>query len=85
MSNKGGFKSFMYVVAFVAIVLIAISLVIVKIAPSVANACLLIANIIAYSMVAIFSFYFVKSKRNAAYMITWIVAVVLVIVMMILN
>ncbi len=84
MSNKGGFKSIMYLASFVGLVLIAISLIIVKVAPSVAGACSLIANIIAYSMVAFFSYLFVSSKRNVAYYITWIVSIVIVIVMMIL-
>lgn len=85
MSNKSGFKNLMYILAYVGLILIAVSLVIIKIAPSVATACSLIANIIAYSMVAFFSFYFVKSKRNVAFLISWIVAVVLVVVMMILK
>lgn len=85
MSNKGGLKSLMYLVAFIGLVMVAISLAVGGIAPSVASACSLIANIIAYSMLAFFSFYFVKSKRNIAFLITWIVCVVLVVVMIILN
>ncbi len=84
MSNKSNLKSLMYLVAFIGLVLIAVSLVIVKIAPSVAGACSLIANVIAYSMVAFFSFFFVRSKRNPVFLITWIVCLVIVVVMMIL-
>lgn len=85
--NNNGFKSVMNLLAFVAIILIALSLVLSKInfANSIKEACTLIANVIAYLMVAISSFYFVKSRRGIAYLITWIVCVVVIVVMMFLQ
>ena len=84
--NNNGFKSVMNLLAFVAIILIAVSLILSKInfAASINSACTLIANVIAYLMVAISSFYFVRSRRGIAYLITWIVCVVVIVVMMIL-
>lgn len=84
--NGNGFKSVMNLMAFVAIVLIAVSLILSKlnIASSVNSACTIIANVIAYIMVAIASFYFVRSRRGIGYLITWIVCVVVIVVMMFL-
>lgn len=85
--NNNGFKSMMNLLAFVAIILIAVSLILSKInfASSIKVACTTIANAIAYVMVAISSFYFVRSRRGIAYLITWIVCVVVIIVMMFLK
>lgn len=84
--NGNGFKSVMNLMAFVAIVMIAVSLVLSKLnfASTINQACQIIANVIAYIMVAIASFYFVKSRRGIGYLITWIVCVVVIIVMMFL-
>ena len=84
--NNNGFKSVMNLLAFVAIILIALSLILSKLnfAASINHACTLIANVIAYLMVAISSYYFVRSRRGIAYTITWIVCVVVIVVMMIL-
>ncbi len=84
--NENGFRSIMNLMAFVAIVMIAVSLILSKLnfAASINGACQLIANVIAYIMVAISSFYFVRSRRGIGYIITWIVCVVVIIVMMFL-
>ncbi len=86
MSNKSSLKTIMYLLAFVGLVLIATSLILVKLnlGGSLTSAFQLIANVIAYSMVAFFSFFYVRSKRNIGFLITWIVCVVIVVVMMIL-
>lgn len=85
--NGNGFKSVMNFMAFVAIILIAISLILSKLdfASSINSACTLIANVIAYIMVAISSLYFVRSRRGIGYVITWIICVVLIVVMMFLK
>lgn len=84
--NGNGFKSVMNLMAFVAIVLIAVSLILSKLdfASNISGACTLIANVIAYIMVAISSLYFVRSRRGIGYIITWIVCVVIIVVMMFL-
>ena len=84
--NNNGIRSVMNLLAFVAIIMIALSLILSKLnfASSISGACTLIANIIAYIMVAISSYYFVRSRRSVVYLITWIVCVVVIVVMMIL-
>lgn len=85
--NSNGFRSVMNLMAFVAIVMIALSLILSKLnfASSISGACTLIANVIAYIMVAIASFYFVRSRRGIGYLITWIVCVVVITVMLFLK
>ena len=84
-NGGSGMRSLTNLISFVAIVLIAVSLLLVKIAPAVASACTLIANIIAYLFVAIYSFAFVRSRRSFIYTVIWIVAVAAIVVLMILR
>lgn len=75
-------KIFINFCAYVAIALIGVVLVLNKLVGTTdfANALSVIANTIAYVIVAISGFYFAKSKRNFWYIVVWVVAVVLIVV-----
>ena len=50
----------------------------------VANAFEVVAQCLAYFVVSINAFYYAKTKRNAAYLICWAIAVTLIVVFIIL-
>ena len=84
MSNgtKSGFKVFINFLAFIALVFVGVSLILTKLigVNDVTNALELIAQIIAYSMVAFYALIFAKSKRNWIFILLWVVSVTLIIV-----
>ncbi len=69
---------FVNFLAFVAIILIGIALILKK--TSFGGQLQLIANIIAYVMLAVFAFFYARSKRNLIFVILWLAAVVLIVV-----
>ena len=84
-------KQFVNLLAYFAIAFIALALVINKIlgalsvGTAIAGALSLIAQIIAYAITAVFAFFFAKSKRNIAWMIVYIIAVVLIVIFLVLS
>lgn len=83
-------NSFLNCVAYVAIALIAISLVLGKllgwlINPNVLAIMTLIAEVIAYIITAVYGFFFAKSKKTIGWMVAYIIFVVLIIVFAGLN
>ncbi len=82
-------KGIVNFLAYLAIILIAVALVLgvifskVGINATVVNAMTLVAQIIAYAITAVFAFAFAKGK-NIGYMIALIVAVILIVVMLFL-
>jgi hypothetical protein len=90
MSKNQGFKKFVNMLAFIGIVAIAVVLLlrmvlgdIIKVDSDVINAISLIAECIAYAVTAVYAFYFVYSKHSPAYMITYVIAVILIIVLLV--
>ena len=77
---------FINLCAFVAVVLIGLSLILSKIGAlgEVANAFMVIANVIAYIVVSVVSVFYVARKKNIWLWIIWIVAIVLIVVSYIL-
>ena len=83
-------KSFVNLVAYIAVAFIAIALILGKVLgwlinPSIINALNLIAQIIAYAITAVFAFSFAKSKRSAGWMIAYVIFIILIIVFTVLN
>ncbi len=82
-------KGFVNFLAYLAIILIAVALVLgvilarVGISASVVDAMTLVAQVIAYAITAVFAFAFAKGK-NIGFMIALIVAVILIVVMLFL-
>ncbi len=72
--------------AFVAVILIGLSLILSKIGAlgSVANAFLVIANVIAYLVVSVVSFFYVANKKNVWLWVVWIISIVLIILFYVL-
>ncbi len=68
--------------AFVAVILIGVSLMLSKIGAmgQVANAFMIIANVIAYLVVSVVSFFYVARKKNVWLWIVWAVAIALIII-----
>jgi len=77
-------KKFMNFIAYVAIMFVAIAITIGHIWSDI-SVLRNIAEIIAYAITAVSAFYYARSKQHPAYMICYVVAVVLIIVMLVLG
>ena len=83
--SKIEFKKFLNLLAFIAIVAVAISLLIGTIfGGEVAGAFSLVAQCIAYFVTAVYGFYYVSSMRNTVITIVYVAAVVAIIVLLII-
>lgn len=71
--------------AFVAVILIGLSLIFAKIIPSISGAFSTIAQIIAYVVLCVVSFFYVVRKKNIWLWVVWIIAVVLIVVGLVLG
>ena len=84
-------KGFVNFVAYIAVAFIAVALVLSKIfsvfpkLSTVTGALTLIAQIIAYTITAVYAFYFAKSKKHIAWMIAYVLFVIAIIVFFILG
>lgn len=65
-------------IAFVAVILVGIALILKN--TSIGGQLQLVANVIAYVMLAIFAFFYAKSKRSIIFILLWLAAVVLIVV-----
>ena len=77
--------------AYIAIAFIAVALILGKIfsavglSSAVINALSLIAQVIAYTISAVFAFYYAKSRRSIGWMIAYVIFVIAIIVFLVLN
>lgn len=84
-------KGFVNFLAYFAVAFIAVALILTKIFSAfpkllaVANAITLIAQIVAYSITAVYAFYFAKSKKHIAWMIAYVLFVIAIIVFFVLG
>ncbi|MBR2969877.1 MAG: hypothetical protein IKC49_02355 [Clostridia bacterium] len=83
-------KSFVSLLSYIAIALIATALVLGKllgwlINDNVLNVLMLIAQIVAYTITAVYAFSFARSKKSIGWMIAYIIFVILIIVFTGLN
>lgn len=67
--------------AFIAVILIGVSLILSRIGAfgQVAGAFLIIANVIAYLVVSVVSFFYIAHKKNVWLWIVWVVSIVLIV------
>jgi len=84
-------KGFVNFVAYIAIAFIAVALILGKIfaavglSSTVIGALNLIAQVIAYTITAVFAFYYAKSRKHIAWMICYILFVIAIIVFLVLG
>lgn len=84
-------KGFVNFMAYIAVAFIAVALVLSKIFSSfpklstVTGALTLIAQIIAYTITAVYAFFYAKSKKHIAWMIAYVLFVIAIIVFFILG
>ncbi len=84
-------KGFVNFMAYIAIAFIAVALILGKIfsavglSSTVIGALNLIAQIIAYTITAVFAFYYAKSRKHIAWMICYIIFVIAIIVFLVLG
>ena len=84
-------KGFVNLLAYFAVAFIAVALILTKIFSSfpklvaVTNALTMIAQVIAYSITAVYAFYYAKSKKHIAWMIAYILFVIAIIVFFVLG
>lgn len=81
-------KKLVQAVAYFAIIFLAVALLLKvldwQILNSVAAILTQIANLVSYIIMAILAFFYVKTKRNILYMVSYIVAVVAVVIFLII-
>ena len=84
-------KSFVNLMAYLAIAFIAVALILGKIlsffdlSSSIVGALNLIAQIIAYTITAVFAFFYAKSKQHIAWMICYVLFVIAIVVFLFLG
>lgn len=84
-------KQFVNFLSYIAVALIAVALILSKIfgsfdgLMSVASAMTLVAQIIAYSIVAVYAYSYARTKKHIAWMIAYIIFVIAIIVFLILG
>lgn len=84
-------KSFVNLMSYLAIAFIAVALILGKIlsafnlSSSIIGALNLIAQIIAYTITAVFAFFYAKSKKHIAWMICYVLFVIAIIVFLVLG
>ena len=81
-------KQFVNFLAYISIALIAVALLLNKtlgwLIPNVVDVFNIIAQIIAYSITAVYAFMYAKSKRNIGWMVAYIIFVIVIIVFFVL-
>ena len=83
--SKIEFKKFLNLLAFIAVVAVAFSLLIGTLfGGEVATAFSIVAQCIAYFVTAVYAFYYVSAMRNTAITIVYILAVIAIIVLLII-
>jgi len=82
MKKNLNLTKFFNMLAFIAIVAVAVALTVGKIFPDLGNALSIVAQFIAYIVTAISAFYYVRPKKNIVFFITYVVACILIIVLM---
>ena len=84
-------KGFVNFMAYIAIAFIAVALILGKIlgvfglSSTVINALNLIAQVIAYTITAVFAFYYAKSRNHIAWMICYVLFVIAIIIFVVLG
>ena len=84
-------KSFVSFMSYIAIAFIAVALILGKIlsafglSSSVVGALNLIAQVIAYTITAVYAFAFAKSKKSIGWMVAYIIFVVAIIIFLVLG
>ncbi len=84
-------KGFVNLLAYFAVAFIAVALILTKIFSGfgklalITSALELIAQVIAYSITAVYAFYFAKSKKHIAWMICYVLFVIAIIVFFVLG
>ena len=84
-------KGFVNFMAYIAIAFIAVALILGKIlsavglSSTVVGALDLIAKVIAYTITAVFAFYYAKSKKHIAWMVAYVLFVIAIIVFVVLG
>ena len=84
-------KSFINFVAYIAVAFIAVALILGKIlsavglSSTIVGALNLIAQVIAYTITAVFAFYYAKSRKHVGWMVAYVIFVLAIIVFLVLG
>ena len=85
MSGKWEFRKFINFIAFFAMIFAAISYTVGRFIPAAAAFLLPIANFLAFAVATVSAFYYARSKRNAVWIILWVLATVVVLSLLFLS
>lgn len=84
-------KNFVRLMAFVAIVLVAVSLILqlilraFSVQDTIVNACRIVGESISYLVVCVTAFGFIKNKRNVVWSVVYAICVTVIVVLLILR
>lgn len=84
-------KGLVTFLSYIAIAMIAVALVLAKIfaalklSSGLVGAMTLIAQVIAYSITAVFAFQYAKARKNIGWMIAFVIFVIIILVFLVLN
>ena len=88
--NELKLKKLVNAVAYFAVIFLAVALLLSQISSAgsllgdISNIFARVANAIAYFIVAVMAFFYIRIKRNIIYMITYIVSIILIVIFVIL-
>jgi len=89
-NSTNRWRHFVNFLAYIAVIMIGIALALsfilqkVGVSSTIVGSISKVANALACLIVCIASFYYARSKRNAAFFILWLIATVLIVVFMVL-
>ena len=83
-TSSWNWRSFVNLIAYVAIFCIGVALLIGRFSSSISGAFRTVAEILAYSVTAVSAFFYAVSRRHWAYYLIWVICVVLIVVLMVL-
>lgn len=75
------FKKVVEFIAYIALMLVLVAFAVGKIFPKTAGICSMIATIIALLVTAVVAFMYAKGKRNPLFMIFYVIAVIVIIIL----
>ncbi len=88
MNNNAKMKQLLSFLAFVSLIMVGLALIISYIFKNnggISESLNLIANVLSYIIVISTAYHYVRSKRNMWYVVTWGIAVALIVLFLVLN
>ena len=85
MSSKWEFKKLINCIAYFALMFAAIAFTVGRLIPAASAFLMPIASLFAFAVASVSAFYYAKSKRSAVWMVLFIIAAIVVLVLLFLS